>query len=174
MFNERFLEGNEIVPAFSAVAMDLSAVLGTGDWVNLKNYERCLVLFCFGEDGTDTEEPVLTIEQATAAAGTGNKALNFTDYWHKFHATDLALTPTWTKVTAVSGNTLDTVAIGVGSGDLMVAIEFQATDLDASGGFTFLQCSVADTGATGGASGCLLYILSQANVKKALADSAVA
>lgn len=146
----------QVVPAFNPV--NIATAANTGDWVSLKNYRHLTILFMQGV-GTAAEPATITVSQATAVAGTGTKALNFTAWYKKSAATDLTATGLFTKVTQTAANT---AVIGVGAeGDkaTLVLIDFNDEDLDVENGFDCVQASVADVG-TGPAIGCLFYILS--------------
>jgi hypothetical protein len=146
----------QVVPAFNPV--NIATAANTGDWVSLKNYRHLTILFMQGV-GTAAEPATITVNQATAVAGTGTKALTFTSWYKKSAATDLTGTGLFTKVTQAA---LNTAIIGVGAeGDkaTLVLIEINAEDLDVENGFDCVQASVADVG-TGPAIGCMFYILS--------------
>lgn len=146
----------QIVPAFNPV--NLATGANTGDWVSMKNYRHCTVMYSQGV-GTAAEPATITLAQATAVAGTGSKALTVTRYYLKSAATDLTATGVFTLVTQTAAAT---VVLGVGAnGDkaTLVLIEINAEDLDSDGGFDCIQASVADVG-TGPTIGAMYYLLS--------------
>ena len=71
----------------------------TPDYLNLKNAESVLVLI-HAKNATTVTGSAITLKQATAVAGTSEKALSFTDYYKK-EDTGTADAP-WTRATAVS------------------------------------------------------------------------
>ena len=136
------------------VPVNLATAANNSDWVNLKSYARLLVLFFKGAAASGTEDPTVTLLQATDVAGTGSKALNIARSWTK---TDADLT-TIGQFTAgnPSTNTL-TVASSAQKGAMWV-VEVLASDLDKTNGFSCVQANVADVGSVAQL-GCMLYIL---------------
>lgn len=153
--NALFVEQANIVPAF--VPVNLSAAANNGDYVSMKNYGRCVIVF-FAGAGTAGDDPTLTVQQATAVAGTSAKALNFTRIDTKQGA-DLAAVGVFTTVTQAAGNTY-TDATSAEVQKLWV-IEIKAEDLDTANGFDCINASVADADpdGTNAQLGCILYIL---------------
>lgn len=155
MQTRQFAEHFNIAEGFLPV--NLATAANDGDWVSLKNYSEVTILF-FGAPGASAEPATITLEQASAVAGTGAKALNFTTLYKKQAATNLQGTGTWTKVTQAAANTY---ALGSGAdGDkaALVAITVHAEDLDTEGGFDCIRGRVADVGATSQI-GAMVYIL---------------
>jgi hypothetical protein len=152
------LESVQIVPAFRPV--DLQAGANTGDWVSLENYKHVAVVFhsAIGAGGDDI---TLTVEQATSAAGAGNKALNISSSkaFKKQAATSLAAVGTWSDASAdLSTNTWTNATSA--EEETLVVLEFDADELDVDGGFTFIQCSGDDVGSNAQLGACY-YILSE-------------
>ena len=141
--NKTFFEaGFDIIP--DIVAGDANADL-TGDWVNLKNYERAYLVI-IKPAGTAGDDLAIHLQQATSAAGGSAKDLNWTKLWYKKGSTNsFAAVATWTAVTlatAASDIDLD----GVETGDLaldtsgaVIVVEVLTESLDASGGFCFVN-----------------------------------
>jgi hypothetical protein len=147
------LERVNIVEGFPPV--DLSAAAKDGDWVGLRHYRRVAVVFAGGV-GTSGEDPVLTIEQAQDASGTGAKALNFTTVYVKQSATDLSDVTGWTKVVQAEGNTYTS---GTGAEEALIwVVEFQASDLDVANGYRYVRGRLNDVG-VGAQPGYLFYLL---------------
>ena len=142
----------DIVEGFKAV--DLSTGANTGDYVSMKNWNRCLILF-HSAVGTAGDDPTLTVQQASSATGTGVKNLTFDTIYRKQAATDLSATGVWTKTTQTAANTYTEATAA--EQDLLWVIEIKATDLDVDGGFDFIRATVADVG-TNAQLGFLLYI----------------
>ncbi|MBI3821908.1 MAG: hypothetical protein HY289_04415 [Planctomycetes bacterium] len=138
------------------VPVNMATADNNSDWVNLKNYARLLIVFFKAAAASGTEDPTVTVVQATDVSGTGSKALTIARAWTK---TDADLT-TIGKFTAgsPSTNTL-TVASSAQKAAIWV-IEVLASDLDKTSGFNCVQANVADVGATAQL-GCLLYILGE-------------
>jgi hypothetical protein len=152
--SKEMLSALQICEGFLPV--DMAAGANTGDYVSLKHYRRCLVVL-FADPGTASEDPVLTLQQAQDASGTGAKALDFTTIHQKEAGTNLQGTGAYTRVTQAAANTY-TSATG-GENAQLIVVEVAAEDLDVAGAFDFIRATVADTGATAGKMGALLYIL---------------
>lgn len=147
------LERLQIVEGFPIV--DLSSGANNGDYVSLKNYRRCLILFA-ASAGAAGEPPTVTVQQAQDISGTGVKNLTtVTTFFTKAAATDLTGTGQWTKVTQAAANTFTRVT---GTLDKLWAYEVRDDQLDAGNAFDCLRATVADVGATAQL-GYLLYIL---------------
>ena len=147
------LEKTNFVSGF--VPVDMSAGANTGDYVNVKNYERFGVLL-FKAAGTAGDDPTLTITQATDNTGAGAKALTFTTV-HTKQGT-LTSVGTWTEVTQSAANTYtDATSAEV---QAVWFVEFQAEDLDVNNDFDHIRASVGDIG-TNAQVGAMLYVLSE-------------
>lgn len=148
------VEQGQLVAGF--VPVDMSAAANTGDWVSLKHYSHVAIVL-FKAAGTAGQDPTLTIQQATAVAGTNAKALNFTTI-HVKQGADLAAIGTFTKVTQAAANTYtsDTSA----EEQAIWVVEFDAPDLDVANGFDCIQAAVADVGAASQV-GALFYLLTK-------------
>jgi hypothetical protein len=159
------------------VPVNLATAANTGDWFSLANYGRIAFLFHKGA-GTAGEDPVITIQQATAAAGTGAKALNVTRVDTKQGA-DLAAIGTFTVSTSASPATNDTFSTNTWTNSTLaeeqaiVVIEFRAQDLDVNNGFYFVQASIADVG-TNSQIGSLQAILYEPRYPQQVLPSALA
>jgi hypothetical protein len=121
----------------------------TPDYVSLKNANRVTVLILV-KNATTVTGSAITLKQATAVAGTGEKALAFDTVYVN---TDTAAGDTLTK-TAVTSNTFTTNATN--SKNLMYQIEVKASDLDVTNGF---DCIRAGTGDATAATVTVLYFL---------------
>ena len=147
------LDDIDIVEGFPPV--DLSAGANSGDYVKLTNHAGCLVVFHSGV-GTDGDDPTLTLQQATNAAGGGAKALNFTVIYRKQAATNLAAVTAWTRTTQAAGNTYTNTDLAEQSA--LLVVDVKADDLDVANGFDWLRATVTDVGANA-KPGSLHYIL---------------
>lgn len=144
------LERLQIAAGF--VPVNMATAANPGDWVSLKYYSRLLVLF-FAGAGDAGEPPTITLEQATAVAGTGAKALNFTTLYAKSGA-DIQAVAQWSKITQAAANTY---AMAAGNTQKILAIEIDAEDLDVANGFDCVRASVGDVGSTSQI-GCVVYL----------------
>lgn len=67
-----------VVPSVPPGTAAENALVHAGDWVSLKNYNRCSVVMRIG---TSVTTRTLRLQQATNVAGAGAAALNFTAVW---------------------------------------------------------------------------------------------
>lgn len=150
--NQHILEKIQVVSAFVPLALTTAR---TGDYVSLKGYGRCAVVF-FAAAGTAGDDPTITVTQAQNVAGSGTvKALNFTRIDTKQGA-DLTAVGTFTTVTQAAGNTYtDLTSAEV---QKIWVIDIKAEDLDIDGGFDCLKVAISDVG-TNAQLGCGLYLL---------------
>lgn len=161
-----FVEEVQLVSGFLPV--DLQTAANDGDYVSLKGYRKCTIVF-FKNVGTAGDDPTITLTQATAVAGTGDKALTFTDIWTK-QDTVLTAVGQYTRVTQTAANTYTDLTSAEDAA--IWIIEFNAEQLDVDGGFDCLRASVGDVGANPQL-GCLLYFLSEPNYPQASLESAI-
>src|SRR4051794_19453571 len=73
--NNLFVEEAQIV--MGIVPVDSQTGANTGDYVSLKNFERCTIVLIKAA-GVAGDDPVITVTQAQDVSGTGVKALNIT------------------------------------------------------------------------------------------------
>jgi hypothetical protein len=173
--NRHFVEKVQAAQGFLPV--DMRTAANTGDWVSLKMYFRCCVVF-YKAVGTAGDDPVITLLQATKVDGTNSKALNITRIDKKQAATNLLAVGTNTKSTSASPATNDTFSTDTWTNsDLaeqaaIVQIDIDATDLDVANGFCCIRASVGDVG-TNAQLGCMLYFLHDPRDQKETLDSAI-
>lgn len=142
----------DIVPAI--VPLDLQTARD-GDWVSLKNAQGVTIVVFKGA-GTAGDDPAITIEQATAVAGTNGKVLNaVVDYYTKQGT--LTGVGTWTKTSQTADELIQGDATSAESEGLYV-VSIEADQLDAANGFDCVRVRIADTG-TNAQLGCALYLL---------------
>jgi hypothetical protein len=154
--SKSLLESLQIVGAFRPV--DLQGGTNAGDWVSLKNYKKCLILF-HSAIGTAGDDPVVTLLQASAVAGTGSKALNISRVFKKQAASNLLSTGQWSDASAgVTANAWTNA--DAAEQELLLAIEVNADELDVDNGFDCVSISVADVG-TNAQLGAAYYILAE-------------
>lgn len=147
------LEGMDFISGIIPVDLQTAAD-NNGDWICVRNMRRFGVLFLKGA-GTAGEDPTLTMEQATAVAGTSAKALNFTRIYTKQGAA-LTSVGVWTKVTQAAASTYTDLASA--EVQAMWFAEWLAAELDVNNSFDCIRASIACTGATAGQIGTLLYV----------------
>jgi len=166
--NVDFAEQVQVVSGFLPV--DMSSGANNGDWVSLKGYERCTIIL-FKNAGTAGDDPTLTLQQATAVAGTGAKDLAVIDKVYKKQDTTLTGVGTFTLDTQ-SAATSYTDATSAEDAAIWV-IDVQAEELDVTNGFDCIQASIADVG-TNAQIGAVLYLLWPARYGGQVLDSAIA
>lgn len=149
--NQHFSEKCQIIPAFLPV--NLATGANNGDWINLKNYNRCAVVF-IGGPGAAAQDPTITLLQAQSDGGS-SKALNFTRIDTK-QASALTAVGTYTTTTQADGNTYTNATMGETA--QVVVIDISVDDMDIANGYDWLQASIADTGSTSKI-GAMFYIL---------------
>src|SRR5262245_18759639 len=148
------LEHMQVAAGF--VPVNLATGANNSDWVNLKLFARLLVVFFKSAAASGTEDPTVTVLQATDVSGSGSKALSISRSWTKTDA-DLTTIGQFTAGSP-SGNTL-TVASSAQKAGIWV-IEVKASDLDRTNGFCCVRANVADV-VTVEQLGCLLYVLGE-------------
>jgi hypothetical protein len=164
--NNLLVEDTQIVTAI--VPVDSQAAANNGDWVSLKNYERCTIVLVKAA-GVAGDDPVITVRQAQDVSGTGAKALNFTRIDAKVGAqTGIG---TFTTVTQAAANTYTDTVSAEAQG--LFLIEFEAEELDVNNGFDCIQLQVPDTGSAGAQLIAGLYILRGCKFAGSVAPSAI-
>jgi hypothetical protein len=145
MFNTDLMESINIVSAF-APGTDINSD-ADGDWVSLKNYDGCLVVF-HKAAGTAGDDPSVALNQATDVAGAGAKGLVFDRIYYKVGATALSAVGTFTPVDLATPTAdLDLVSVNgvdllTDVGETLVVVNVRASDLDVDNGFDCLQLFV--------------------------------
>lgn len=166
---EEFVHKINIVEGFLPV--DLQSGANTGDWVSLKNYHNCAIVF-MSAVGTAADDPTLTVQQATDVTNSASDAkdLDFTVIHRKQVATSLAAVGTWTRTTQSASNTYTNGTSA--EEDLIWIVDFVDTELDAANGFDCLRATVADVGSNAQL-GYLYYALYNPRVEQATLLSAI-
>jgi hypothetical protein len=140
--NKNFAEQVNII-AFPPIDLANAAGLIT-PYVSLKNYSRATLILHKGAGGA-AEAPTITLDQATAVAGTGSKALaSITRIHKKESAADLETVALWTLVTQAAAATF----VGGVQLEGLYAIDIKAEDLDVDNGYDCFRASIADVGVT--------------------------
>lgn len=161
--NRHILEKIQIPQGFLPVSLDAGA--NPGDWISLKSYARCAIVF-YKAIGTPGDDPVLSFKQAKDVTGASSKALSVTRVDKKQAATNLLAVQTFTTSTSAAPATndvFDTTAGTWSNTDLaeqaaIVVVDIKAEDLDINNGYDCIQISVADVGANADL-GSALYLL---------------
>ena len=162
--NVDFAQQIQIVSGF--VPVNLATGANSGDWVSLKNYERVTILFFKGA-GTAGDDPVLTLREAKAVAGTDAQDLAVIDKVYVKQGTLTAVGP-FTKVTQAAAATYTDAT----SAEVQAIWAFDVLAEELSDGFDCIQANVADVG-TNAQEGALLYLLWPARYGKEALPSAI-
>lgn len=164
----RLLESIDIVLA--APPADFNSAV-TVDWISLKNYDGCLVVWlkAVGSAGDDWS---LQLAQATAVAGTSSKALAAIKTWYYKAAALVSSVTTWTKVveaTATADLDLGTPTdYGHDIFQAVYVVDVRASDLDVDNGFDCIQATFDDGDNSSTSLGTILYIPYGARYPQAL------
>jgi hypothetical protein len=141
----------------------LATTNGDCDYVSLKGYERCTIVLAV-DNATTVTGCAITLKQATAVAGTSEKALAFSKVWRNI---DTAASDTLAEAAVVSDTfTTDTTD----NKNLLYVIEVKAEDLDVANGF---DCVRVDGLLMANAVGFVQYILHGARYASPIAVSAI-
>lgn len=111
---------------------DTTGAAQVGDYICLKNYQHVTIVIMQGAWAGGTS--AVTLVQATAVAGTAEKALAFTKRWTK-----VGVTGTTFVETAVTASTFDLPAVA----NTMNVLEIDADMLDVTNGFDCLALKTA-------------------------------
>lgn len=128
----------------------LSVSTVTPDYVSLKNYQHVTAIISL-TCSTGVAACAVTLKQATAVAGTNEKALGFSYVWKN---EDIATSDTLVK-TAVTSNTFSSTA---DVKEKLFVIEVDTDTMDVDGGFDCFRVALADAAATVAS---VVYVLSQ-------------
>src|SRR5574340_447094 len=141
----------------------LATTNGDCDYVSLKNFNRCSIVIAV-DNATTVTGGAITLKQATAVAGTSEKALAFAKMWAN---TDTGASDTLTE-TAVTSDTFTTDTTD--NKNLLYVIDVKAEDLDIANGF---DCLRVDVLLMANAVGFVQYILHGSRNASPLAISAI-
>lgn len=134
----RFVDVADIAVGF--VPLDLQTQRD-GVWVNLEKKEKLIILLCTGT-GTDGDDPVVTVQQASDSSGTGAKALNFTKVWRK-QAADAAAVSVFTETTQVAAETYTNTDAHL---QFLWVLDIDGDSLDTANSFNHVRVTFNDTG----------------------------
>jgi hypothetical protein len=140
----------QVLPVLAALGLALTSTLGDCVYASFKNFRRCQVIIGIA-DGTTVTGATITLKQATAVAGTGEKALAFT---RMLANTDHGAARTMVE-TAVSSNTFTTQTTN--SKDSLYVIDIAAEDLDVANGFDCFRVDATGHAATAMRGSFVLY-----------------
>lgn len=136
--SQNLLDIIDIVPMLDPINIGSAR---SSDVVTLKNH-GCGLLVFYKAAGSASEDPTLTVVQATSVAPSNAKALNFTTLYTKQGT--LSSVGTWTKVTQAAANTYTNTTASENGAVWVVPIT--ADMLDADNGFDCIQATIADAG----------------------------
>jgi hypothetical protein len=142
----------QVTPVVAAAGLLLTSTLGDTTYVSMKGYSRAQIIISIA-DGTTVTGSTITLKQATAVAGTSEKALAFT---RMLANTDYAASKALTE-TAVTSNTFTTQTVN--SKDSLYVIDVKAEDLDVANGFDCLRVDGTGHAATASRGCVVLYNL---------------
>lgn len=142
----------QVTPIVAAAGLLLTSTLGDTTYVSLKGYRRCQIIISIA-DGTTVTGSTITLKQATAVAGTNEKALAFT---RMLANTDYGASKTMVE-TAVTSNTFTTQTTN--SKDSLYIIDVDADSLDVANGFDCLRVDGTGHAATASRGVVVLYNL---------------
>ena len=132
-----------------AHAVDLAtAGLTSLPYVNMTGYFQCNFVF-LKKAGGSGQDPVISMQQAQAAAGTGVKALTFENIFTRTSASSIGAggVEVDTHVTQVAASTW-TAAIGNHEAIIQIPVFASWLDRNASTPYAWVRPSVSDPGAT--------------------------
>ena len=153
----KFVQGSPIIGA-------LATTNGDCDYVSLKGHDRCTIVIAV-DNATTVTGGAITLKQASAVAGTGEKALAFDTMYANI---DTGASDTLVETT-VASNTFTTDTTD--NKNLMYVVEVDAADLDVANGF---DCVRVDSLLMANAVGQVTYLLHGARYASPIATSAIA
>jgi len=142
----------QVQTVVAAAGLLLTSTLGDTTYVSMKNFARARITIVIA-DGTTVTGSTITLKQATAIAGTSEKALAFT---RMLANTDYAASKTMVE-TAVTSNTFTTQTTN--SKDSVYIIDVDASDLDIANGFDCFRVDCTGHAATASRGCAVIYDL---------------
>ena len=139
--NLRLLDIAQIASVIAPV--NLATGANSGDYIAMKDFHR-VAMIVQAAAGTAANDLTITALQATDAAGTGSKALNFTRIDVKQGA-DVQAIGQFTEVTQAAANTYTEATNG--EEELIYVVDFMPEDLDIANDFTHITIDIAQVGA---------------------------
>lgn len=159
MISKTLVQSAKVVTGLASVVPSTS----TPDYVSLKDYAHFTAIIMVANATTVTGSAI-TLKQATAVAGTAEKALAFAKVWSNI---DAAAADALAE-TAVTSDTFTTDTTN--SKNLMYVIEVDVAQLDVSGGFDCIRVGTANATA---ATVTVVYILSSPRYSQAVPPAAI-
>lgn len=141
----------QVTTVVAAAGLLLTSTLGDTKYVSLKGYNRMQIVISIA-DGTTVTGSTITLKQATAVAGTSEKALAFTRMLSSADYPTTALAET-----TVSSSTFTTQTVN--SKDSVFIIDVMASDLDVAGGFDCIRVDGTGHAATASRGCAVIYNL---------------
>lgn len=121
-----------IIPIIHPI--DTTTNAPTCDIFSLEEYNHCCIIL---QTGTNSKGFAVTVEECTAADGTGGTAI-------AFNYREMATTDTWGALTAVASDSSLTVADG--DDNHVFAIEIDADELTDGSEYVELVCAAPESG----------------------------
>ena len=159
MISKRLVDGSKLVAGLCPILPSTS----TPDYVSMKDYGH-LTAIILVDNATTVTGSAITLKQATAVAGTSEKAVTFTTMYANLNidATDTLV------ATAVTSSTFTTLTTN--NKNAMYVIELDAADLDINNGF---DCVRVGTGDAAALVLSVLYVLSNPRYAQATPPAAI-
>ena len=142
----------QVKPIVAAAGLLLTSTLGDTTYVSMKGYRKLQIIIVIA-DGTTVTGSTVTLKQATAIAGTSEKALGFT---RMLANTDYGASKTMVE-TAVTSDTFTTQTEN--SKDSVYIIDVDADSLDTANGFDCVRVDCTGHAATASRGCVVLYNL---------------
>ena len=141
----------QVKTVVAAADLLLTTTVGDTDYVSLKGYRRCQIVISIA-DGTTVTGSTITLKQATAVAGTGEKALAFTRMLSSVDYPTDALAET-----AVTSSTFTSQTVN--SKSSVYIIDVDSLELDVAGGFDCIRVDGTGHAATASRGAVVIYNL---------------
>lgn len=145
-------------PVLGCAPAALTGAAGDGDYVSLKQFQRLSIIIAV-DNATTVTGGAVTLKQATAVAGTAEKALAFDTVWANI---DTGASDTLVE-TAVVSDTFTTDSTN--NKNLLYVLEVNDADLDIANGF---DCVRIDVASMANAVGSVVYVMGVPNHNPAL------
>lgn len=155
----------DIVPMLEPINLGSAR---SSDVISLKNHGNGLIVF-YKAAGSASEDPTVTVLQATSVAPSNAKALNFTKLYTKQGT--LSSVGTWTTVTQAAANTYTNATAS--ENQALWVIPITADMLDVDNGFDCIQVTIADAGSVNQL-GAVFWIAGELRYQKEAGVSAIA
>lgn len=140
----------QVTSIVAAAGLLLTSTLGDTVYASLKNFRKCRITISIA-DGTTVTGTAVTLKQATAVAGTAEKALAFTRMLANVdYGASRALVET-----AVTSNTFTTQTVN--SKDSLYIIDIDSDMLDVANGFDCFRVDCTGHAATASRGCVVLY-----------------